>query len=185
MINLGVDPLTHVADAQTALERAAQALRQSGAVDRAQELRHAEIYAASAALFRRRAANRQDPEQQATLEARAAWYEGRARIKREGKDMPRELRTPSESLETVDRMRRTVAELCARFADVSVNEMASFAEACEHAHPDAKWEELSNAIAHINVLVWNLGVRLGEGGQIYLGDYRKPTIDAGVEAAIE
>jgi hypothetical protein len=128
LMNPEADPLTEIAHAQIALERAAAAIRQSGAVDRAQELRHAEIYAASAALFRRRAANRQDPEQQATLEARAAWYEGRARIKREGRDMPRELRTPSESLETVDRMRRTIAGLCARFADVSVDEMASFAE---------------------------------------------------------
>ena len=99
--------------------------------------------------------------------------------------MPRELRTPSESLETVDRMRRTIAELCARFADVSVDEMASFAEACEHARPDAKWEELSNAIAHINRLVCNLGVRFEEGGQIYLEDYRKPTLDDAVDAAVE
>jgi hypothetical protein len=82
-------------------------------------------------------------------------------------------------------MRRTIAELCARFADVSINEMASFAEACEHAHSDAKWEELSNAIARINVLVWNLGVRFEEGGQIYLEDYRKPTLDEGVDACFE
>jgi hypothetical protein len=44
-------------------------------------------------------------------------------------------------------MRRTMAELCARFADVSVDEMASFAEACERQRGREQAMALSKPIA--------------------------------------
>jgi hypothetical protein len=169
-----VDPLDAIAQAQAALAGVAEALRKNGAVDRAQELEHAEIYAASAALFRRRAANRNDPELQSTLGARAAWYEGRARAKREGMRMPREFRTPAESLETVDRMRRAIAELCLQFSDVTVDELRAFAEACEGEHPDPQCSELADAIERLAERVGDLGVRLSER---VVEDYRRPTLD--------
>jgi len=181
MMNPEVDPLTQISLATAALERAAQALSQGGAPDRSRELRHAEAYLASAALFRRRAAKRTDAEQRAALETRAAWYEGRARAKRDGLDMPRDLRTPAESLDVVDRMRQTIAELCARFKDVTADEIASFAQACDGAHSAAECAELAQLLASLPALARNLGVKFEDGGQIYLAEYRRPALDDCVE----
>ena len=181
MTNPEVDPLTQISLATAALERAAQALRQGGVLDRSRELRHAEAYLASAALFRRRAAKRIDAEQRAALERRAAWYEGRARAKRDGLDMPRDLRTPAESLDVVDRMRQTIAELCTRFKDVTADEIASFGQACDGEHSDAECAELAHLLTSLPGLVRNMGVRFEDGGQIYLEEYRRPVLDDCVE----
>ena len=181
MMKPEVEPLTQISLATAALERAAQALRHGGAIDRSRELRHADAYLASAALFRRRAAKRADTEQRAALERRAAWYEGRAHAKRDGLDMPRDLRTPAESLDVVDRMRQMIAELYTTFKDVTADEIAGFAQACDGEHSAAECAELVHLLASVPALVRNLGVRFEDGGQIYLEEYRRPVLDDCVE----
>jgi hypothetical protein len=78
-----------------------------------EDLEHADHYDAEAAKLRRRKANPrlgagEDGEE---LERRAKLFEARAAAKRSGRPMPRELRTPAETLARVDELRRKLAAI--------------------------------------------------------------------------
>ena len=123
-------------------------------LERQREKHHeqANAYAATAGVFRRRAAGALaagDVERAAELERRAAYYDARAvakgkavgaplRIALEAPLMPRRLRTKAESLAVLDEFRRDLAELVGRFADVERDEIewfgASLAERGDAQH---------------------------------------------------
>lgn len=97
-----------------------------------EDLEHAEAYAATAAMMRRRAVRfrAQGDEEHAVYETeRADHFDARAAVKRAGLPMPRALRTPAESLARVDQFRRTLAALVDDFADVEPDEWHAFSEA--------------------------------------------------------
>jgi hypothetical protein len=97
-----------------------------------EELEHADAYAATAAMMGRRAAKfrAQGDEEHAAYETeRANHFDARATAKRAGRPMPRELRTPAESLARVDEFRRRLAALVDAFADVAPDEWNWFREA--------------------------------------------------------
>ena len=86
---------------------------------------HAAAYEQTAGVYRRRA-EKSEGTDRAELERRASYYEARARVKREGVLMPRELRTPGERLESVDRVRQALLRLLALIADVDGEDLEAF-----------------------------------------------------------
>jgi hypothetical protein len=86
---------------------------------------HAAAYEQTAGVYRRRA-EKAAGDDRAELERRAAYYEARARVKREGALMPRELRTPGERLESVDRVRQALLRLLALIGDVDGEDLEAF-----------------------------------------------------------
>jgi hypothetical protein len=96
--------------------------QENGAAD--DDDRLATEYERTAALYRRRAARR--PEDAADLAKRAEWFERRALVKRSGEAMPRELRTPAETLAVVDEFRQTLAVALAIAGELDAADLAAF-----------------------------------------------------------
>jgi hypothetical protein len=116
--------------------------------------RHASEYAKTAALLRRRAlqSHRTDDER-AELRRRADWYERRAVVKREGGIMPPELRTPLESLELVDELRRRLASVdLAR--QLSLDEVEAFCLALKHVCGDRPCAWSSESVEVTGIEPW-------------------------------
>jgi len=86
---------------------------------------HAAAYEQTAGIYRRRA-EKAEGDDRVELERRASYYEARARVKREGALMPRELRTPGERLESVDRVRQALLRLLALIGDVDGEDLEAF-----------------------------------------------------------
>lgn len=88
-------------------------------------LDHAASYAGTANVLRRRA-ERQEGETKAETLARAAWFEGRAKVKREGGTMPRALRVPGERLRFVDTLRHALLRAGEAIAEVDGADVGAF-----------------------------------------------------------
>lgn len=94
---------------------------------------HAAAYDETAKVYRRRA-EKAEAADRAELERRAAYYEARARVKREGALMPRELRTPAERLASVDLVRQSLLRLLALLGDVDTEDVEAFEAAIVDPH---------------------------------------------------
>jgi hypothetical protein len=68
-------------------------------------------------------------EERAETERRAARYEARARVKRSGEPMPRELRTPKERLDAIVLLREAILQLLELMADVDGRDLEFFESA--------------------------------------------------------
>jgi hypothetical protein len=90
--------------------------------------------AKTAALCRRRAlqAHRPDEERGALL-ARAEWFDRRVAVQREGRIMPRDLRTPSETLRLVDELRHALLEVSKLISHLFVADVLTFHQAMKKA----------------------------------------------------
>jgi hypothetical protein len=158
------------------LERAGMALREAAArviviaVDgveahpTGEELEHAEAYAATAAMMRRRAAKfraRGDEDHAAYEIERADVFDARAAAKRAGRPMPRALRTPAESLARVDEFRRALAAVVNAFADLEADEWHAFGLALaqrDHAAPRTHAASYTSCLWSLEKALLALGV---------------------------
>ena len=134
-----------------------------------EELEHANAYAATAAMMRRRAARlRADGnEEHAAYELeRAEQFEARAEAKRAGRPMPRRLRTPAESLARVDEFRRRLAQLTDDFGDVDAGEWAAFVAALRSRSGDPHIAQ-REALAFLEQILAALGVGSGDDRRVF------------------
>lgn len=94
-----------------------------------EQLDHAREYSETAGVLRRRAAKQNAAgDREAAVEnwAKADRFEARAAVVRRGGVMPRELRTPSESLARVDSFRRALVQVMREHSDVESDELEAF-----------------------------------------------------------
>jgi hypothetical protein len=133
-------------------------------------------YARTAALYRRRAARR--PEDAQRLARRAEWFEQRARVKRAGDPMPRDLRTPTETMAVVDQFRCAIATSLVLASEFGVGELRAFARclAAPHAQPadDAALQAFINAATR---MLGHLGGLRRPDGLCEIDEYTVPLTD--------
>jgi hypothetical protein len=137
---------------------------------------HAIEYARTAALLRRRAGQiHRTEDERVELRRRADWYERRAAVKREGRIMPPELRTPLESLELVDTFRRRLASVVDLAPHLSLDELEAFSSSLKAERTDREpgfsGESMEVGFEHLLDLAFELlgilGVRQrAEGGAV-------------------
>lgn len=129
-----------VTSALGALTRHAERLAQMARVGSAaglqvdpEALRLASHYRAEAAKLRRRLLRRREdltPEHADQLERRAARLERRAEAKETGARMPRDVRTPAETLARIDELRRELARLLDEASEeLAPEDFAAFVQA--------------------------------------------------------
>ncbi len=136
-----------------------------------EELAHADAYAATAAMMRRRAARLRaggNEEHAAHELERAELFDARAEAKRAGRPMPRRLRTPAESLARVDGFRQSLARLVDDFADLGPDEWGAFASALRSASEARATLAHREAFAALEGLLSALGVEPGEEERRYV-----------------
>ena len=112
---------------QAALHGLHSKLELPAVLDEQERMRLAAAYDATAGTLRARAAK--EPEgsaPRAELERRAVTYEARARVKRTGERMPRELRTPRERLEAVAVFRDGLVQLLELSGEVDAADLEFF-----------------------------------------------------------
>jgi hypothetical protein len=162
---------------------AAYALVQ-GEVQQAERATHddrdlATEYERTAALYRRRAARR--PEEAERLTKRAEWFERRAQVKRTGGPMPRELRTPAETLARVDEFRQALAATLAMASDFEANDVRCFVRCLADRAPRALGEVDLHAFLDLATrLLSYLGGLRGPDGDFELRSYQVPLVEDGV-----
>src|SRR5579884_2800269 len=104
---------------QAALHGLHSKLELPAVLEEQERKRLAAAYEGTAATLRARAAKQPEgSDERAENERRASFYEARARVKRRGESMPRELRTPRERLEAVAGVRDGLVHLLGILADV-------------------------------------------------------------------
>jgi hypothetical protein len=127
-----------------------------------------------------------DPE----TEARAQWFERRAKHKREGSPMPFDVRTAAERLAYVDVLRRELVDVALVFGLISAQDVAMFAASLEGPAPAlAPGQGSATAYAELvgllGYLLTLLGARRDEQGAIQLAPYRKIPIGPPPPAILE
>jgi hypothetical protein len=143
----------------------------------AEEHRLATEYELTAALYRRRAARR--PEDADRFAAKAEWFERRAQFKRAGAPMPRELRTPSESVAVVDGLRRALASAVEIASDLTVRDLRLF-RACllDHRSEGVGEGDLEALLGAATKLLGRLGATRQIGDAFELGAYSVPLVES-------
>jgi hypothetical protein len=112
---------------QAALHELHAKLELPAVLEEEERLRLAAAYEGTATTLRARAAKLpRGSDEGAEYERRAARYEARARVKRSGEAMPRELRTPKERLEVVSVLRDGLVQVLAQLADVDAADLEFF-----------------------------------------------------------
>jgi hypothetical protein len=112
---------------QAALHGLHSKLELPAVLDEQDRMRLAAAYDATAATLRGRAAKQPEGSTaREELEHRASTYEGRARVKRSGERMPRDLRTPRERLEAVGVFRDGLAQLLELSGEVDAADLEFF-----------------------------------------------------------
>jgi hypothetical protein len=115
---------------QAALHELHAKLELPAVLEEQERIQLAAAYDGTAATLRARAAKQPDgsPER-AELERRAGTFAARARVKRSGERMPRELRTPRERLEAVALLRDGLVQILKLSADVDADDLDFFESA--------------------------------------------------------
>jgi hypothetical protein len=112
---------------QAALHGLHSKLELPAVLDEQERMQLAVAYEGTAGTLRSRAAKQPEgSDERAENERRAARYEARARVKRSGEPMPRELRTPKERLEAVSMLRDGLVQLLELIADVDAADLEFF-----------------------------------------------------------
>jgi hypothetical protein len=115
---------------QAALHGLHSKLELPAVLDEQERMKLAAAYEGTAATLRGRAVKQPaGSEERAETERRAARYEARARIKRSGEPMPRDLRTPKERLEAIALVREAISQLLELMADVDGPDLEFFESA--------------------------------------------------------
>jgi hypothetical protein len=143
----------------------------------AEENRHLAMeYERTAALYRRRSAAR--PDEAELFARRAEWFEARAKVKRAGGIMPRELRTPAETLRVVDELRRLLALSLGIARDLDCADFRRFARCLADPAPftisDEDVQALTQAATH---LAHCLGIQVGDRNKFELCAYDLPLVE--------
>jgi hypothetical protein len=173
-----LDPFAALLAAVSALgsERALIVLQ--GAI---RDAEHAREYRATAGVFRRKATRATTDEQQRELEERAAYFEARGARKADGRPMPRALRTPLESLEHVDDLRRRLVDVALLVGDAETGvddaELRAFIASLtrtSNGEPSvAAVPPIADLRAVVLQLAQALGARLDREG-VELAPFRSP-----------
>jgi hypothetical protein len=143
----------------------------------AEDDRLATEYERTAALYRRRAARRPDEAERFTKKAQ--WFEQRARIKRSGLPMPRELQTPSETLSVVDDLRRALVHFLQLANGLNTGDLRAFAACLIDRRVDPVADGALEAfLGAASALVVQLGAVHGMGGCLELHAYSAPLVVA-------
>jgi hypothetical protein len=142
----------------------------------------AAAYDSTSVTLRARAAKQPEgSDERAQTEQRAAFYDQRARVKRSGEPMPRELRTPKERLEAVAFVRDGLVQLLQLVVDVDSEDLEFFESSLvdERNLMPPKAGTAGEQFVFVNTILRAALVRLGglidESGAVQLLPFGIPT----------
>jgi hypothetical protein len=170
---------------QAALHVLHSKLELPAVLDEQERMHLAAAYEGTAATLRSRAAKQPEgSDERAENERRAARYEARARVKRSGEPMPRELRTPKERLEAVSLLRDALVELLELIADVDDADLEFFEAALvdERGRLPPKAGSAGEQFVFVRSVLGGVLGRLGAlvdvAGGVYLLPFALPTAES-------
>ncbi len=170
---------------QAALHGLHSKLELSAVLDEQERMRLAAAYDGTAATLRARAAKQPEgSDARVENERRAATYEARARVKRSGERMPRELRTPRERLEAVAVLRDALVQILELSGDVDAADLEFFEAALvddRGARPPAAGsagEQVAFVQSILRGVLARLGAFVDDAGGVHLLPFGVTTSEA-------
>lgn len=169
---------------QAALHGLHSKLELPAVLDEQERMKLVAAYENTAATLRGRAAKQPEgSEERAENERRAARYESRARVKRTGEPMPRELRTPRERLEAVAVLRDGLVQTLELIAEVDGADLEFFETALVDerkmlpTRTGPVGEQFDFVRSILTGVLGRLGALFDNGGDAQLLPFAVPTAD--------
>jgi hypothetical protein len=144
-------PEQALASAMESLARAQESLKDylacRAAAGENDDQTHALEYSKTSALLRRRAVQpRRTAQDRDDLLRRAEWFDKRAAVKRAHGVMPRELRTPLETLLLVDELRHALVDIATLTEHLSAEDLEAFVRAIAGRDTESQLPQVSETI---------------------------------------